>query len=261
MITADELVEAARALGARDVVARAGRVITLCTVLADAQRMRRDAVHAAVALDALFPRADHAWRPVCCLCVDALDVASSESGGPEVEVHRINRDSGHDTGCCSFCGFGGHDTLVASIDDQMFAAPTAEFLEIRCRYGDRGGRLATFHRKMIMIDLKPRAIAALCTLRSGPKTANQIGTAIGDGSTPAGRRATADLLVDMQRPGMDLIAQHEGRYYLDHDGLGWLQSHGLDAVKEARIWNVIDGVGLAKRALERGERSAKGTTP
>ncbi len=105
-------------------------------------------------------------------------------------------------------------------------------------------------------DLKPRAIAALLALRTGPKTANQIGTAIGDGSRPADRAATVDLLVDMQRPGLDLVALHEGKYYLDHDGLGWLQSQGLDACKEVRIWNVVDGVGLARRALERGSRAA-----
>lgn len=105
-------------------------------------------------------------------------------------------------------------------------------------------------------DLKPRVIAVLCALRAGPKTANQLGTAIGDGSTPAGRAATTDLLIDMQRPGMDLIAGHDGRYYLDHDGLGWLQSHGLNAAKEARIWNVVDGAVLARRAIERGERAA-----
>jgi len=88
-------------------------------------------------------------------------------------------------------------------------------------------------------DLKPRAIAVLCALRSGPKTANQIGTAIGDGSKPSGRRATDDLLVDMGRIGLHLITQREWRWYLDHDGLGWLQSNGLDAVNEAKIWNVF----------------------
>lgn len=110
-------------------------------------------------------------------------------------------------------------------------------------------------------DLKPRAIAALLALRTGPKTANQIGTAIGDGNRPVDRAATADLLVDMQRPGMDLVAGHEGKYYLDHDGLGWLQSQGLDAVKEARIWSVVDGVSLARRALERGSRAAGSHVP
>ena len=86
-------------------------------------------------------------------------------------------------------------------------------------------------------DLRPRAIAVLCALRSGPKTANQIGTAIGDGSKSPQRRDTDDLLSDMAF--MKLITSHDGRWYLDHDGLGWLQSNGLDAVNEAKIWNVF----------------------
>ncbi len=118
--TIADVAEAASALGVRDVVARGGRLITFRIVLADAQRMRWDAVHAAVALDALFPRDGAAWRPVCCWCVDALDVASCAAGGAEVEAHRINRDTGHDTGCCSFCGACGRDTLVASIAHDTF---------------------------------------------------------------------------------------------------------------------------------------------
>lgn len=98
---------------------------------------------------------------------------------------------------------------------------------------------------MKTIDLKPRPIAVLCALRSGPKTTNQLGTAIGDGSSRAGRQETRDLLIDMQRPGLDLIVEHEDRWYLDHDGLGWLQSNGLDAVKEVRIWNVGGGTQTA----------------
>lgn len=96
-------------------------------------------------------------------------------------------------------------------------------------------------------DLKPRAIAALCSLRSGPKTANQIGTAIGDGSRPENRRQTADLLADMGRTSLRLITQYEGRWYLMHNGLGWLQRNGLDAAREACIWNVFPsapGAGL-----------------
>ena len=90
-------------------------------------------------------------------------------------------------------------------------------------------------------DLKPRAIAVLCALRSGPKTANQIGTAIGDGSRSHDRRATADLLEDMasSRGGLEMLRRYDGRWYLDHNGLGWLQSNGLDAVNEACIWNVF----------------------
>lgn len=87
---------------------------------------------------------------------------------------------------------------------------------------------------MKTIDLKPRAIAVLCALRSGPKTRNQLGTAIGDGSSTVGRVATDNLLIDMCRPGLDLITSKHDRWYLDHDGLGWLQSHGLDATPEAK---------------------------
>lgn len=147
MITDSDIVEAARALGVRDVVARqSGGVVTIRAVLRDAQRMRWDAVHAAVALEALFPRAGHAWRPVCCLCVDSLDVASCMIGGAEIESHRINLDTGHDTGCCSFCGACGRDTLVAAVADTSFAAPPAAFIASRCGYADGGGRLANLNK-------------------------------------------------------------------------------------------------------------------
>lgn len=115
MSAATDVVDAARALGARDVAVSGSGVVTLRTVLADAQRMRWDALHAAVALDGLFPRPGHAWRAVCCLCIDSLDVAACSAGAAEIEAHRVNRDTGHDTGCCSICGNAGRDTLVASI--------------------------------------------------------------------------------------------------------------------------------------------------
>lgn len=91
-------------------------VLTLGSVLAGAQRMRLDAVHAAVMLDTIAPRPGCTWRPVCCWCADALDVEL----GREVEAHRMNRDTGHDTGCCSFCGYGGEDTLVVAVPDDVF---------------------------------------------------------------------------------------------------------------------------------------------
>jgi len=80
--------------------------------------------------------------------------------------------------------------------------------------------------------LKPRAIAALCSLRTGPKTTVQIGHAIGDSSVGS----TRDLMGNLR--DMDLVAQVPGdaRWYLTHDGIGWLQSNGLDAVREARLW-------------------------
>jgi len=129
-VTAVDIVAAARALGVRDVAALpAGGIATLRTVLRDAQRMRWEAFTAAVALDALFPRPGCTWRAVCCLCVDSLDVALCGAGEAELEAHRVNRDSGHDTGCCSFCGTGGRDTLVAAVPDAVFAEPPARLRE------------------------------------------------------------------------------------------------------------------------------------
>jgi hypothetical protein len=80
--------------------------------------------------------------------------------------------------------------------------------------------------------LKPRAIAALLSLRGTPRTLIQIRNAIADVSTGA----TTDLLSDMR--GLNLVGQIAGddRWYLDHDGLGWLQSNGLDADRSAYLW-------------------------
>lgn len=109
MTTASDLATALRALGI-DAVSRGSHVLTLGSVLAGAQRMRLDAVHVSVMLDTVAPRPGCTWRPVCCWCADSMDA----------EVHRINRDTGHDTGCCSFCGRGGEDTLVAAVRDEEF---------------------------------------------------------------------------------------------------------------------------------------------
>lgn len=94
------------------------------------------------------------------------------------------------------------------------------------------------------IELKPRAVAVLCALRSGPKTTNQLGSSIGDGVSASARNATAGLLDAMRHHASGaLIQQVRGqptRWYLDHDGLGWLQSNGLDAVFGAWAWNASD---------------------
>ena len=86
--------------------------------------------------------------------------------------------------------------------------------------------------------LKPRAIAALCSLRTGPKSTVQIGHAIGDPDSHVDRgpMSSRDLMSDLR--SMCLVAQMPGdaRWYLTHDGLGWLQANGLDAVREARLW-------------------------
>lgn len=139
-MTIADVAEAARALGV-EAVAVGDRVVTIRTVLRDAQRMRWDAVHAAVALDVLFPRPGCTWRPVCCWCLDSLEVASCEAGRPEIEAHRVNRDTGHDAGCCSCCNVTGPDVLVVAMPDEEFTAPPRRFLEIRCACRDRGGRL------------------------------------------------------------------------------------------------------------------------
>jgi len=102
-----------------------------------AQRDRYDAWWCAVALEALVPRHGRAWRAVCCICVDSL-----ECSGVDVYAHRVNLETGHDTGCCSFCGACGRDVLVASVPDEVFAAPPAGFRKSRCRYADHGGILS-----------------------------------------------------------------------------------------------------------------------
>lgn len=91
---------------------------------------------------------------------------------------------------------------------------------------------------MKTIELKPRAIAVLVALaHGGPLTAAQLKLAIG----PTRKSEPNGLLRAMseQDPRTKLIARrlHDDRWYLTHDGLGWLQSHGMDAVPEARLWH------------------------
>lgn len=69
-----------------------------------------------------------------------------EVAGVAIDAYRVNLDTGHDTGCCSFCGTGGRDTRVASVPDDAFGAPRRAFLDLRCAYGDRGGAIVAVHR-------------------------------------------------------------------------------------------------------------------
>lgn len=89
----------------------------------------------------------------------------------------------------------------------------------------------------MITDLKPRAIAVLVALRSGPRTTAQLRVAIGDNrkSDPNG------LLRAMRSAPLSLVEQRprDDRWYLTHDGLGWLQRHGLDAVVESKLWSTI----------------------
>lgn len=88
--------------------------------------------------------------------------------------------------------------------------------------------------------LKPRAVAVLCSLRSGPKTTVELARAIGDASVRARgtKEATRDLMDSMLSLGLVKARNDERslRWYLTHDGLGWLQSNGLDACHEVRLW-------------------------
>lgn len=80
-------------------------------IVANARNLRKDALHTSVALDLVAPVAGRRWLPMCCLCVDAAEVAT----GTEIEAYRLNLDDGRDTGCCASCERGGRDTLVASV--------------------------------------------------------------------------------------------------------------------------------------------------
>lgn len=111
---ASDLATALRALGI-DAVARGAHVLTLGSVLAGAQRRRLDALHVSVMLDIVAPRPSCTWLPVCCWCTDALDVQL----GRELEAHRVNKETGHDTGCCSRCERAGPDTLVVSVPEAL----------------------------------------------------------------------------------------------------------------------------------------------
>lgn len=73
---------------------------------------------------------------------------------------------------------------------------------------------------------KPRAIAAMCALRSGPRTTISLRDAIGDEST----KSTRDLLGDMRTEcWVRLIGQEVGPavWALADDGAAWLKRKGL----------------------------------
>lgn len=110
-------------------------------IVSNAKRLSTSALHTCVALDLCVPREGRTWRPVCSYCLDALDIAV------EIESHRVNTNTGHDTGSCSFCGYSGRETLVASVENSVYADPPASFLECRREYEDFGGALAIITSK------------------------------------------------------------------------------------------------------------------
>lgn len=80
--------------------------------------------------------------------------------------------------------------------------------------------------------LRPRAIAVLCALRQRPLTTLQLKNAIGDSSVEDTHALVCDMLTDT----IDHAGLGDKRWYLTHDGVGWLETNGLTAAREARLW-------------------------
>lgn len=79
------------------------------------------------------------------------------------------------------------------------------------------------------LDLKPRAVAVLVALRKGPRAPAALADALAEDSI-AELRALLVCMVAEQ-----LIRAYSARVWgLTHDGLGWLQSNGLDATQDAK---------------------------
>ena len=81
------------------------------------------------------------------------------------------------------------------------------------------------------MNYKPRAQAVLVSLRQGPLTTIQLKNMIGDNSM----EDTHALLCDMITDTIDHVSG-DLRWYLTHDGVGWLEAHGLGADPSACAW-------------------------
>lgn len=84
------------------------------------------------------------------------------------------------------------------------------------------------------LDLTPRTVAVLVALRKGPRSPRALADAIADSTFTD----TVNLLTLMSQ-GVDgrklIMPGRQARGYgLTYDGLGWLQSHGLDATPAAK---------------------------
>lgn len=100
-------------------------------------------------------------------------------------------------------------------------------------------------------DLTPRAIAVLVALRLGPLSDRQLSARIGDRNINETRVLLAAMSggaarrQELWEANDTMIVVRTDQWYLDHDGLGWLQDHGLDAVPGATLE-------LARRVVPRG---------
>lgn len=79
-------------------------------------------------------------------------------------------------------------------------------------------------------DLKPRAVAALCALRSGPRTTIGLRNATGDESSSA----TCDLMTDLRRDCGYVDLAGGGFWHLTYEGMSWCERNGLPVSYEAR---------------------------
>lgn len=94
--------------------------------------------------------------------------------------------------------------------------------------------------------LTPRAMAVLVALRKGLRSTAAISAAIADESTTETRSLLQLMAVGID--GRMLVVQcgsggSGGRIWgLTNDGIGWLQSHGLDATSAAKqaLYDAID---------------------
>lgn len=125
------------------------------------------------------------------------------------------------------------------------------------RARDEGQAVADVHRAQITVlessqrenaacmrqvkqDLKPRAIAALCALRLGPRTKSSVCYAIGDQRG----ESTADLLVDLTSSG--LVGYRCNDWFLTSEGVGWCESNGVLVDGAARCWAQVHSERAAK---------------
>lgn len=97
------------------------------------------------------------------------------------------------------------------------------------------------------LDITPRAIATLCSMRNGPLTATQLRGRIGDAGSAL---ETLDLLRGMRELGLVATTgsdrQTASPWYLDHDGVGWLETNGLSVSHEARLWVALERAAAAQ---------------
>jgi hypothetical protein len=77
---------------------------------------------------------------------------------------------------------------------------------------------------------KPRAIAVMVALRNGPLTTRQLQNCLSDPSMSATRKLMADMLTDV----VDHRLGDPNLWYLTDDGVGWIESQGLDVASGAR---------------------------